>query len=177
MVSEKKTLLRTIRITHELEDILQRDAKFKRISVNALISSIMTKYAEWDRYRERFDAIVLNPRGLSAILESISDEKIEAIARELGSALSREFMLLLYKKIDLESYVEYLSLLCRYGGFAHFEVEKEVRDYTITLLHTYGQKWSTYLMSFVDEVMKTELSIVPRFEVKKNAVVIRIREV
>ena len=33
----------------------------------------------------------------SAILESISDEKIEAIARELGSALSREFMLLLYK--------------------------------------------------------------------------------
>jgi hypothetical protein len=79
----------------------------------------------------------------SAILESISDEKIEAIARELGSALSREFMLLLYKKIDLESYVEYLSLLCRYGGFAHFEVEKEGRDYTITLLHTYGQKWST----------------------------------
>jgi hypothetical protein len=64
LVSEKKTLLRTIRITHELEDILQRDAKFKRISVNALISSIMTKYAEWDRYRERFDAIVLNPRGL-----------------------------------------------------------------------------------------------------------------
>ena len=81
MVSEKKTLLRTIRITHELEDILQRDAKFKRISVNALISSIMTKYAELDIYRERFDAIVLNPRGLSAILESISDEKIEVIAR------------------------------------------------------------------------------------------------
>ena len=81
------------------------------------------------------------------------------------------------KKIDLESYVEYLSLLCRYGGFAHFEVEKGGREYIITLLHTYGQKWSTYLMSFVDEVMKTELSVVPRFEVKKNAVVIRIREV
>jgi hypothetical protein len=55
--------------------------------------------------------------------------------------------------------------------------KKRVEIIPITLLHTYGQKWSTYLMSFVDEVMKTELSIVPRFEVKKNAVVIRIREV
>ena len=167
MASGRKTLLRTIRITNELEDILQRDAKFKRISVNALITSIMTKYAEWDRYRERFDAIVLNPRGLSAILESVSDEKIEAIARELGSALSREFMLLLYKKIDLESYVEYLSLLCRYGGFAHFEVEKGGREYTITLLHTYGQKWSTYLMSFVDEVMKTHSAVVQGLKSKR----------
>jgi hypothetical protein len=64
LVAEKKTLLRTIRITQELEDLLQRDAKLKRISVNALISSIMTKYAEWDRFRERFDAIVITPRGL-----------------------------------------------------------------------------------------------------------------
>jgi len=39
-----------------------------------------------------------------------------------------------------------------------------------------GQKWSNYLTSFIDENMKTDLNIVPRFEVKKNAVVIRFRE-
>jgi hypothetical protein len=167
LVAEKKTLLRTIRITHELEDLLQRDAKLKRISVNALISSIMTKYAEWDRFRERFDAIIITPRGFSAILESVDDEKVETIARELGSALAREFILLVSKKINLETYLSHLSLLCKYGGFAHFEVENEDRDYILTLLHTMGQKWSTYLTSFIDENMKTDLNIVPRFEVKK----------
>ena len=175
MVAGKKTLLRTIRITQELEDLLQRDAKLKRISVNALISSIMTKYAEWDRFRERFATISLNPRGLCAFLESVDDEKVETISRELGSALSREFILFVSKKINLETYLSHLSLLCRYGGFAHFEVENEGRDYTITLLHTMGQKWSNYLMNVVDEIMKTDLSIVPRFDVTKNAVVIRFQ--
>ena len=176
MVAKKKTLLRTIRIDQELEDLLQRDAKLKRISVNALISSIMTKYAEWDRFRERFEGIVITPRGLSAILESVNDEKVEAIAKELGSALAREFILLVSKKINVETYLVHLSLLCRYGGFAHLEIENEGRDYTITLLHTMGQKWSNYLTSFVDENLKTDLNIVPKFEVKKNAVVLRFRE-
>jgi hypothetical protein len=175
LVAGKKTLLRTIRITQELEDLLQKDAKLKRISVNALISSIMTKYAEWDRFRERFATISLNPRGLCAFLESVDDEKIKTISRELGSALSREFILFVSKKINLETYLSYLSLLCRYGGFAHFEVENEGRDYTITLLHTMGEKWSNYLMNVIDEIMKTDLRIVPRFDVTKNALVIRFQ--
>ena len=82
MVAGKKTLLRTIRITQELEDLLLRDAKLKRISVNALISSIMTKYTEWDRFRERYATISLSPLGLSAFLESVDDDKIEIISKE-----------------------------------------------------------------------------------------------
>jgi len=115
LVTGKKTLLRTIRITKELKDLLQRDAKLKRISVNALISSIMTKYAEWDRFRERYATISLSPHGLCAFLESVDDEKIEIISRELGASLTREFILFVFKKINLETYLSYLSLLCRYG--------------------------------------------------------------
>ena len=173
MVTSKKTLLRTIRITKELEDLLQRDAKLNRISVNALISSIMTKYAEWDRFRERYATISLSPHGLCAFLESVDDEKIEIISRELGASLTREFILFVFKKINLETYLSYLSLLCRYGGFAHLEIENEGRDYTITLLHTMGNKWSNYLMNVIDEIMKNDLSIVPRFDITKNAVVVR----
>jgi hypothetical protein len=175
LVTGKKTLLRTIRITQELEDLLQKDAQLKRISVNSLISSIMTKYAEWDRFRERFATISLNPRGLCAFLESVDDNRVETVARELGSTLTREFILFVSKKINLETYLMHLSLLCRYGGFAHLEVENEGRDYTITLLHAMGQKWSNYLMNVIDEIMKHDLSIVPRFNVTKNAVVIRFQ--
>jgi hypothetical protein len=91
----------------------------------------------------------LIPRGLCAFLESVDDEKVETVVREVGS---REFILFVSKKINLETYLSHLSLLCRYGGFAHFEVENEGRDYTITLLHNLGQKWS----NLVDESMKTD---------------------
>ena len=50
----KKTRQRSIRITNYLNEILEEDAKAKTISNNALISTIATKYAEWDRYTERF---------------------------------------------------------------------------------------------------------------------------
>ena len=51
--------------------------------------------------------------------------KIERLAREVGSALSKEFILLVSKNINVETYLAHLSLACRYGGFAHFEVENE----------------------------------------------------
>ncbi len=40
-----------------------------------------------------------------------------------------------------------------------------------------GQKRLNYLTNLVDESMKTDLDIIPRFEVKKNAVVIGFRAI
>ena len=49
MVREnKKTMLRTIRLSKSLDDLLQKDANSKRITVGALISSILTKYSGTD---------------------------------------------------------------------------------------------------------------------------------
>jgi len=74
--------------------------------------------------------------------------------RELGATLTRESILFVFKKINLETYLSYLSLLCRYGGFVHLEIENEVRNYTITLLQTIGNKWPNYLMDVIDEIIK-----------------------
>jgi len=74
--------------------------------------------------------------------------------RELGATLTRESILFVFKKINLETYLSYLSLLCRYGGFVHLEIENEGRDYTITLLQTIGNKWPNYLMDVIDEIIK-----------------------
>nr|MDO8099203.1 ribbon-helix-helix protein, CopG family [Candidatus Njordarchaeota archaeon] len=46
----RKTILRTIRLTKELDDVLQEDAEANGISVSALINRIIKKHAEWDRH-------------------------------------------------------------------------------------------------------------------------------
>jgi hypothetical protein len=47
MVREnKKTVLRTIRLSKGLDDLLQKDADSKRISVGAFVSTILTKYSQ-----------------------------------------------------------------------------------------------------------------------------------
>jgi hypothetical protein len=75
MVREnKKIALRTIRLSKRLDELLQKDANSKRITVGTLISTILTKYSQWDRYTEKFDMITLRQESIRAILEATEDE-------------------------------------------------------------------------------------------------------
>ena len=77
MVREnKKTVLRSIRLSKGLDELLQKDADSKRITVGALVSTILTKYSQWDRYTEKFDMITFRQETLRAILEATDDRSI-----------------------------------------------------------------------------------------------------
>ena len=65
-----KTVLRTIRIDKELDDALYKDAQENDINENALISSILVKYIEWDRYAKKIGRVTLPKEALKSIIES-----------------------------------------------------------------------------------------------------------
>ena len=79
-----------------------------------------------------------------------------------------------FKKTDLESYLQYLELLCNYGGFARYEFEAEGPVYIITLLHNMGEKWSIFLKYVMEEGILTTIGSLPKFEVNEGSLVIRI---
>ena len=60
-----------MRIPNYINSLLEKDADSKGVSVNALISMIMTKYAEWDRYTERFGSITIKLQAFREMLEEI----------------------------------------------------------------------------------------------------------
>ena len=93
MVREnKKIALRTIRLSKKLDELLQKDANSKRITVGTLISSILTKYSQWDRYTEKFDMITLRQESIRAILEATEDEALIRKAREIGVRFLGNFL-------------------------------------------------------------------------------------
>jgi hypothetical protein len=99
MVREnKKTVLRTIRLSKGLDELLQKDAKSKRITVGAMISAILTKYSQWDRYTEKFDMITLRQETIRAILEATEDDALIRKAREIGAKIPKEFLMFWFKK-------------------------------------------------------------------------------
>jgi hypothetical protein len=173
MVREnKKTMLRTIRLSKDLDDLLQKDANSKRITVGALISTILIKYSQWDRYTEKFEMITLRQETIRAILEATEDEIIKA--REIGAKIPKEFLMFWFKKTDLASYLQYLELLCNYGGFACYELEADGHVYVITLLHNMGEKWSLFLKHLMEEGIMATIGTLPRFEVNKGSLIIKI---
>src|SRR5438445_12176237 len=123
MVRENtKTVLRTIRLSKGLDELLQKDANSKRISVGALISTILTKYSQWDRYTEKFDMITFRHATLRAILEATGDEVLVRKAREVGAKIPREFLMFWFKKTELELYFRYVELLGIYGGIGPYGI-------------------------------------------------------
>ena len=173
MQKARKTRLRTFRVEEELDSLLQKDAKSKGVSVNSLLSIILRKYAEWDRYIEKFSVITMKKESFKTMLSAIDDDKITYLSQELGDKVPSQFILFWFKRNTLDNYLRYISLICKYGGFAQFEIEQEGREYTITLIHELGEKWSNFLANWMSSGMKSSIGIVPRIDVMQNSVVAR----
>ena len=122
--SKIKRTTRTIRISRQLDSFLEKDATDKRVSINSLISSIITKYAEWDRYMESLGFVSIPPDGLRLIVGSLDDEKVKEIGQQIGSRHLEEFLMLWFKKISIDSFFDGLTLFCRYSGMAKYEMDR-----------------------------------------------------
>jgi uncharacterized protein YxeA len=172
---QKKTVLRTLRISKELDDILEKDAKTHRTSVNGLISSIMAKYAEWDRYTERFGQVSLPTTLFRALLDLADENALATLAERHGVEGTKDITSFWFKKINLETLLQFISIESEYANLNEVEIENDGRDYTISIHHEYGKKWSTYLEHYFDKMIRTYLKAVPQLETTENIVTLRFQ--
>lgn len=169
----KKTILRTIRIDKDLDDALDKDAKENGVSENALISSILTKYLDWDRYSEKFGRVSLPNEALKAIIEATEADKLKKAAEEFAASVPKDYIMFRYKKLDIETCLLHLSFLSRYAGMFQYELQIEwERNYTVTIHHKFGEKWSYWLKESISSgIFKNILGIAPKIHLSKNSVV------
>jgi hypothetical protein len=78
-----------------------------------------------------------------------------------------------FKKKTLDAILEGLSLYCRYGGIAKYEIETSGEECIIALYHEINKKWSIFLGYLITQGMKDMLDIMPKFEVTEYSVVFR----
>ena len=169
----KETILRTIRIDKDLDDALNRDANEHGVSENALISSILVRYIDWDRYSQKFGRVSLPNEALNAIIEATEPGKLKAAAEEFAASVPKDYIMFRYKKLDLEACLLHLSFLARYAGLFDYELQiEQERNYTITIHHKFGEKWSYWLKESISSGMfKNILGITPKIHLSKSSVV------
>jgi hypothetical protein len=171
--SATKNALRSIRIKEDLDKLLQKDAEGKGISVNSLVSSILTRYSEWDRYAEKFGFVTITRDGFNTILKAADSEKLVSLGAELGSRNPKEMTQFWFKKLNLETFLAYLSAYCRYGKIAEYEVENSGRNYILTLHHHLGESYSTFLGHYMKQAVSDIVGAESELDIGKNSVVIK----
>jgi hypothetical protein len=169
----KKTILRTIRIDKDLDDALDKDAKENGVSENALISSILAKYLDWDRYVVKLGRVSLPNEALRAIIEAAETDKLRKAAEDFSASVPKDYIIFRYKKLNLETCLLHLSFLSKYAGMFQYEIQIErERNYTITIHHKFGEKWSYWLKESISiGIFKNILGITPKIHLSKSSVV------
>ena len=159
---KKKTRLRTVRVTADLDETLQKDAEERKVSVNALIGSVFTKYAEWDRFADKLGFVASSPYLLREVMAMLSEAQVAELGTALGKRLPGELARFWFKKVNHETLIGLVSLYCTYGGAGEYELETNGKEYTVVVHHNLGRNWSLYLRHLMGSAFQS-LGVAPGF--------------
>lgn len=176
---KKKTILRTIRISEDIDAMLENDAIEQNISANALISKIMIRYVEWDRVIEKTSHLVVYSPLFKALLNEISDEKLEEIAKSYATKAFKDLATLEFGKSDFDAQLKTIFLFSKYDtgltASAPLSVNCKVDDKSIMALHhDWGPKGGVLLRGYFKELIKNELGMQPTVTVTDDVVTINL---
>ncbi len=171
-----KSILRSVRLDPAMDELLKRDAESRGISVNALMSQIFVKYAEWDRLAERFPMISISRQGFRDLMSRLSEQDLKEHASEAGAKNAPEITLFWYKRLNLQTFLKFVGALSRFGKTFEYELDVHGREYCITLHHEINERYSEFLRLYFDSAVKTIVGIAPKIEVGKTSIVIRFVE-
>lgn len=167
-----KTVVRAIRLSKELDDVLQKDAEQNGITASSLVNRIVKKYAEWDRHIEKFRFVSMAAETFQTLLEKVDEETLGNVVRTLSGKLPDAVALFLFRKIDLDTILEVISLYGRYSGLFVARIDQEEGRQVITLHHGLGNRWSTTVGLFISQFIKNWLGVVPEATITNNTAVI-----
>ncbi len=166
---------KTFRLKNEQVRKLEADAIRAGISTNGLITSIIQRFIEWDRYANEVNFISLPPSMLSGILSEVSEETMAKAGTYVAEkSCFKDICIHFFQGYDLALFTKVILLFDRYAN--NYKVQGE-RDKdgnggtVISFYHDLGRKWSVFIANLLHgELLRLGVED-HTFEVSENAVV------
>jgi hypothetical protein len=169
----RRSKLRGIRVPVEVEAVLTWEAEQRNVSFNALVGSILKKYAEYDRFVEKFGATTLTHETLQRLLESLDDKAITRLASELGESVPKQIVLFWFKDLTVENFFKFLSISSVYKRMMMYDFELRGTSCRVAMRHEYGKKWTLFLRHYFEGAVKSILGLNPITSVEDESMVLR----
>lgn len=152
---ERKSVLKTIRISESLERSLEEEADDERTTVNADINSILGRHFGWDKKAREFGFVWVHKPIFRRLVEIANDEELARLGREVIFASWKEMAEYWLQDSTPDGILDALSLRSRFGSSTRTKVTREEGEYTIVLHHEFGPKHSIALENALQELAKS----------------------
>jgi len=162
---------RTIRINEDVDSVIQSEAERLGMSPNALINRVLLYYKDALRFDEPGSRITITRDTFRAIIDNLSSEEIEDIANKYGSIKLREHLLRRGMEINYENTLWHIGqLLGEYSGWFRCQIFEKKNEDTMDLHHSFGRKWSHFLVNYISSIIHGELGLKVQSVVLENNV-------
>jgi hypothetical protein len=162
---QRKTTLRTFRFSEELARALESEAQEQGMTLNALVSSILTKHVEWDARAAKFGFIPTYKPVLMALLQASDEESLDRIGRTILAPMWKEMASFWFHDSSEDRILDLLSMRSRHIPYIQSEVNREGRKCTIVTHHDLGPNWSIALHGALDELVRKSFHAQPTITV------------
>lgn len=139
-----------LRIDKYIRKELEIESNAKNISINALASSILKKYVEWDRFVIKYGFISIPNNAFNKILYNIDEKYII----ELADLTSRELQQIITFSSIKPSTNNVIKALNYW--FESPNIQSRYLDEILLVKHEYGIKGTLYLKTLISNLLESD---------------------
>ncbi len=163
---------------------VRQEASEQKVSLNAVVNQILTRHYEWDAFAQKYGFVSFPPEYYKDILDVADENGLSRKALESGPQ-SRDYLLLRWKKADIETMLEAFRISSKYSGLGNLEMKKDGSKFQLYIHHGFGRKHSLYVKSLLESAIiaagstptseMTASSVIVEFQTPRSRFVADIR--
>jgi hypothetical protein len=135
-------------ITFRLDSIilnrLHHEADQKDISVNTLVSHIIRRHIDWHSNAAKAGFVTVRRGLLINLINRLSEKEISSIAEDIAKNETKDFVLLLRNKYNIELALDVIETWIKISGYP-YRHEANYTRHSYVIQHDLGKNWSLYL--------------------------------
>lgn len=148
----KKTSIISVRVEASVKESLSIEGELENLTLNTLIGRILKRHVEWEKFAEDIGFISSTKPFLRSLLDSVTDKKVEEIAKTTCKSAFRDAVIYRGGKLNLLEFLKTLDLWLSSSHipFRHI-IKNDSERYIIQ--HELGHKWSLYITILISSIL------------------------
>ena len=168
-----KPIVRTIRMTSELDALIREEAKKRRVTVSALVDSILRDYVDWYRILLKTDWVIIDQQTLRSLLDLGNEEDLMRIGKAAG--LNAAGTLSLFGKhedgFSIDSSLDICERYSAHNRTGRYEITKSGDIRTLKYTTNLGEKWANVMKYVWTEILHAFGLTAERIETKGSTLI------
>lgn len=148
----KKTGIISVRVSEDVKEKLEVESEMNSTTLNTLISQILSKHVEWDRFAEDIGFVFLTKTFLRTLLDHVDEKTITTIAVSTCRGAMRDAVIFIKGQLNIESFLHAMDLWIGASHLPFRHIVSNGMDRYI-IQHELGRKYSIYLVTVVTSLL------------------------